>query len=77
MKFIKTIEGWYINRDKIEGFIVREIKSKGFYVCAYIDESYWTLKTFLCDPQSTTQFDPKAEAYEWLDNLIAELDEED
>ncbi|MBO4779468.1 MAG: hypothetical protein J5497_02405 [Selenomonadaceae bacterium] len=77
MKFIKTADGWYINRDKTEGFTVRETKSKGFNVCAYIDESCWTLKTFLCDPKSTTQFDPKAEAQAWLDNLIAGLDKEE
>ena len=73
MKCIKTADGWYINQNKIDSFNIMQPDEKRADVCAWIDETRWVLKRFSCDPKSTTQFDPKAEAQAWLDNLIIVL----
>lgn len=80
MKYIKTADGWYIAKDKIDSFAVAEYfdkhgKSAGFAACAYIYGQRWRLKEFANDPKSTTHFDPEAEAYGWLDKFVAELNE--
>jgi len=78
MKFIKTEDGRYINADLVrEFFVIPDDDNDGGYIaCAQMEDSTFVsekLKKFSCDPKSTTQFDPRAEAHAWLDELVAEL----
>lgn len=78
MKFIRTSGGQYINADLVRGFfVIPDGDNDGGYIaCAQMEYDpvvYEILKNFSCDPKSTTQFDPRAEAQGWLDNLVAEL----
>lgn len=81
MKFIKTADGWYINKNKIDSFTVAKYfdskgKGEGFAACAYIDGQRWRLEEFVCDPKSTTQFDPEEAAQAYLDDFIRELEKD-
>ena len=77
MKFIKTDNGLYIRADQLIGFQVAERTSGKFEAHAkLVTKELLVLKTFSCDPKSTTQFDPEAEAQAWLDNFVAKLNED-
>ena len=68
MKFIKCIDDWYIRIDKIDSLAVAEINlpRKGFVAIAYIGEERFQLKFF----------HRKQHAQAWLDNFVAELNED-
>ena len=77
MKFIENESGLYIRADQIVGFQVTKRRNGNFAVDAkLITGELLQMKTFACDPKSTTQFDPKEAAQAWLDNFVAKLNED-
>lgn len=67
-RFIKTADGWYIDRDKIDSFTVAKYfdtdgKGAGYAVRAYIAGQSWRLK----------ECETEAEAQAWLDKFVSEI----
>lgn len=77
MKFVKTIKGDYVNANFIKDIHIDTLDDGSCYVAARVNWYCEMLKIFSCDPKSTTQFDPRAEAQAWLDNLVTKLNGEE
>jgi|GEM_PF-6395410 len=85
MKFIKTEDGWYVDKNKIEWLCLGEsydnltsAATLKIRVFAYITGIRFPLKEFVCNnSNSATQSDPRAEAQAWLEKFVADLNKED
>ena len=74
-RFIKTADGWYIDRDKIDSFTVAKYfdtdgKGAGYTVRAYIAGQSWRLKEFAIGADET---EAEAQAEAWLDKLVSKI----
>ena len=78
MKYIKTTDGWYIDREKIDSFTVSKYfgtdgKGAGYAAYAYNYGQRWRLKEFVIKADET---EAKIQAEAWLDKFVSELNEE-
>ena len=77
MKFIKTLDGEWLNVAQVNHFDIESEAENSYTVFARSGEWDYALIEFFCDPKSTTQFDPKEAAQAWLDDFIAKLNLEE
>lgn len=72
-KEIQTVDGEYIDVNRVDRFYISKFCSGCFEVKAVVDGCGYIIKSFSCDPYSSTQFDPAIEAQAWLDDFIKKL----